>query len=283
MILHRNIRLPLVLVALLSAPVPGAQSADVTTAPELKQSCCRNDGADIARLHKIAERLYTQFKPKEAVAELQKIIRLDGGNFEALVKLARAHIDIGDQIPEDDTQGKDRRLKEYSAAEDYARRAVKVDPQSTWGYFWIAAAVGNIALVSPIAKQVDLAGEIREQVEKAIALDPNNGSAYHIYGLWHRKMAEIGRASRVVASVLYGRSLPEGSLEKSIDYFKKAVALNPSVIVSRLELARSHVAKEEWEPARVLLRSIPELRIQFSDDAKHKQKAEQLLEEIKGR
>jgi tetratricopeptide (TPR) repeat protein len=282
MILHRNIRLPLVLVALLSAPGPGAQSADVTTAPEL-QSCCRNDGADIARLHKIAERLYTQFKPKEAVAELQKIIRLDGRNFEALVKLARAHIDIGDQIPEDGPDSKDRKIKEYAVAEDYARKAVKVDSHSTWGHFWVAAAAGNIAMVSPVSKQVELAGEIRDQVEKAIALDPSNGSAYHIYGLWHRKMAEIGRASRAAASVLYGRSLPSGSFEKSIDYFKKAVALNPTVIVSRLELARSHVAKEEWEPARALLRSIPAMAIQFSDDAKHKQKAEQLLEEIKDR
>jgi len=158
-----------------------------------------------------------------------------------------------------------------------------VDPASTWGHFWVAASVGNIALVSPISKQVELAGEIREQVEKAIALDPTNGSAYHIYGLWHRKMAEIGRASRAVASVLYGRSLPQGSLEKSIEFLKKAIALNPTVIVSRLELARSHVAREEWEPARAALRSIPELPIQFSDDAKHKQKAEQLLDEIKDR
>jgi tetratricopeptide (TPR) repeat protein len=283
MILQRNVRLPLVLVVLLSTPGAGALSADVTTTPELQPSCCRNDGADIARLHKIAEQFYTQFKPKQAAAELQKIIRLDARNFEALVKLARAHIDIGDQIPEEDADSKDRKIKEYAVAEDFARRAVKVSPGSTWGHFWVAASVGNIAMVSPIAKQVELAGEIRDQVEKAIALDPNNGSAYHIYGLWHRKMAEIGRASRAVASMFYGRSLPNGSFEKSIEYFKKAVALNPTVIVSRLELARSHVAKEEWQPARTLLRSIPDLPIQFSDDAKHKQKAEQLLEEIKDR
>lgn len=115
-------------MALLSASGPGAQSADVTPAPEVKQSCCGNDGADIARLHKIAERLYSQFKPKEAVAELQKIIRLDGRNFEALVKLARAQIDIGDQIPEDGADSKDRKIKEYALAEDYARKAIKVDP-----------------------------------------------------------------------------------------------------------------------------------------------------------
>ncbi len=271
--MERNI--PLVLLFSLAVLVAAAcrvYAADPTTAQEPKQPCCRQDGGEIARLLKNADRLYGQFKPQEAVGELHKILRLDGYNFEALVKLARAHIDIGDRIPEDGSDAKEQRLKEYA-----------VDPGSTWGHFWVPASVGNIALVSPISKQVELAGEIREQVEKAIALDPTNGSAYHIYGLWHRKMAEIGRASRAVASVLYGRSLPRGSLEKSIEFLKKAIALNPTVIVSRLELARSHVAREEWEPARAALRSIPELPIQFSDDAKHKQKAEQLLDEIKDR
>ena len=77
--------------------------------------------------------------------------------------------------------------------------------------------------------------------------------------------------------------MPTGSLEKSVEYLKRAVELNPTFIVSRLELARSHIARTEWEPARVLLRSIPDLPIQFSDDNKHKQQAAQLLAEIKDR
>ncbi|HSF58290.1 MAG TPA: hypothetical protein VLD83_09480, partial [Candidatus Binatia bacterium] len=84
-------------------------------------------------------------------------------------------------------------------------------------------------------------------------------------------------------SVFYGRSIPVGTLEKSIEYLRKAVALNPTVIVSRLELARSYAAVEEWSLARHSLTAIRELPIRFSDDAKHKEKAEQLLEEIKER
>ena len=143
--------------------------------------------------------------------------------------------------------------------------------------------MGSVAVVSPVSKQVDLATEIRDEVEKAIALDAKNGSAYHVYGVWHRKVAEIGGASRMFASIFYGRSLPKGSLEKSIEFLKKAVALNPTVIVSRLELARSYAAKSDWPAARGLLKAIPELPVQFSDDAKHKQKAAQLLDEIKDR
>jgi tetratricopeptide (TPR) repeat protein len=257
-------------------------AAEINLAEEGAHGCCRYD-ADIARWHKNADRLYAQFRAREAINELQRILDVDGRNFEALIKMARAYVDIGDTITESGANWKERKLKEYVAAEDYARRAIKVDPNSTWGHFWLAAALGNSALVSPIARQLELANEIRAQLEKAIALDPKNGLAYHAYGVWHRKVAEIGTASRAFASVLYGQSVPGGSMEKSIEYLKRAVELNPTIIISRLELARSHLAREEWEPARVLLQSIPDLRIQFSDDSKHKKQAAQLLAEIKDR
>ena len=89
--------------------------------------------------------------------------------------------------------------------------------------------------------------------------------------------------SRVVASVLYGRPLPQGSMEKSVEYLKKAIALNPTVIISRLELANTYMAMEDFQAARTMLSSIRNLPIQFSDDAKHKQKAEELLEEVASR
>jgi tetratricopeptide (TPR) repeat protein len=253
-----------------------ARGADALSTDDGKET-------DIARLHKNAERLHAQFKPKDAANELQKILQRDEQNFEALAKLARAHIDIGDMIPEAAQGARDRKMKEYRAAEDYARQAIKVNPNSSWGHFYVAASLGNMAMLSPVAKQIDMAGEIRGAIEKAIALDSQNGFAYHVYGVWHRKMAEIGKASRMVVSVFYGRSIPAGSLEKSIEYLRKAVALNPTVIVSRLELARSYAALENWPLARQSLTSIRELPIKFSDDAKHKAKAEELLEEIKER
>jgi FimV-like protein len=248
-----------------------------------KMSCphCDTDNPEVAQLLKNAERLHTQFKPKEAVNELQKVLRIDARNFEALVMLARAYIDIGDSISEGSPDWQARRMKEYKIAETHARHALAVNSNSTWGHFYVAASLGNIAMVSPVEKQIDLAGEIRSATEKAIALDPQNGFAYHIYGVWHRKMAEIGKMSRVVASVLYGRSIPNGTLEKSVEYLRKAVALNPSVIVTRLELARTYVAMGNWPEARNLLKSVDELPVQFSDDRDHKQKAKQLLEEIK--
>lgn len=83
--------------------------------------------------------------------------------------------------------------------------------------------------------------------------------------------------------MLYGQPVPAGSLEKSIEFLKRAVELNPTVVVSRLELACSYIAREEWQPARALLRSIPDLPIQFFDDSKRKKEAALLLAELSGR
>lgn len=244
---------------------------------------CVNDGSAISQSLQRVDDLYASFRTKEAHSELLKVLVLDPQNAEALSKMARVYIDFGDLIPESSIDWQEKRQKEYRTAEDYARKAIKAEPDSTWGHFYVAASLGSIAAMSPVATQIDLAGEIRDAIEKAIVLDPQNGFAYHVYGIWHRKMAEIGKARRMFAAVLYGRSLPNGSFETSIDYLKKAVALNPTVIASRLELARSYVAIENWPLARNFLTSVRRLPIQFSDDAKHKEKAEQLLEEIKER
>ena len=244
---------------------------------------CSNDGSPVSRSLQKADELYAAFKPKEALAELLKVLDSDPQNAEALSKIARVYIDFGDEIPESTPDWEAKRLKQFQIAEQYARKAVKADPSVVWGHFYVAVSLGSIATVSPVAKQIDLAGEIRSAIEKAIAIDPQNGFAYHVYGVWHRKMAEIGKMSRMFASVIYGRSVPTGSMEKSIEYLNRAVTLNPTVITSRLELARSYIAVENWSSARSFLISIRGLPVQFSDDAKNKQKAEQLLEEIKGR
>lgn len=273
----------LLLSSSLTSALPAVQSAENSFGEDGKPACCRSDAIEIQRLHQTVDRLYSQFKAKEAAGELEKILQLDPHNFEAHVKLARVHIDIGDMVPESGSDWQQKRFGAYRLAEDYARKAIKLNPTSTWGHFWTAVSVGNIAVQSPLAKQVELASEIKNFIERAISLDPHNGFAYHAYGVWHRKMAEIGRMSRMFASVLYGRSLPGGSLEKSIEYLKKALHINPNVIASRLELARSYAAADNLGQARTLLASIRELPVQFSDDPKHKKSAEQMLAEINDR
>jgi tetratricopeptide (TPR) repeat protein len=267
---------PLAITVFLLAPRLGA--AQIEDCPD-----CKAHSAQVAQVIKQADRLHAEFKPREAAVELQKVLQVEPRNIEALAKLSRAHIDIGDSISESSPDWREQRIREYRRAETYARQAIKADPNSTWGYFYVAASLGTMAGLLPVAKQIEIAEEIRGAAEKAIALDPQNGFAYHALGVWHRRMAEIGEASRVVASIWYGRSLPKGDLDKSVEFLKKAVSLNPNIIVSRLELARSYAAREEWAEAMAQLKFVADLPIKFSDDAQHKKKGQELMEEIKNR
>ena len=244
---------------------------------------CRNDGSEISRLLQKADALYAGFKQKDALNELLKVLQLDPQNHEALSKVSRVYIDFGDMIPETGGEWQEKKLKQYLIAEEYARKAVKADPNGTWGHFYVAASLGKIAMQSSIPKQIDLAREIRPEVEKAIALDPQNGYAYHVYGVWHRKMAEIGQMSRILSVAVLWRSVPKGSTEKSVEYLKKAIAFNPTVISHYLELARTYVAMGKYLLARNSLKTVQELPIQFSDDPLNKREAQQLFQEIKDR
>jgi tetratricopeptide (TPR) repeat protein len=274
--------LVILILFVLILPRPGAE-ADTVDHEADRVGCghCKDNGSGVAPLLNRADLLYAQFKPKAAIAELLKALELDSRNHEAFAKLSRAYIDVGDMIPESASDWQDKRMKEYVVAEEYARKAVEADPNSTWGHFYVAASLGKIAVLSPVSKQVELAEQIHQAVEKSIALDPRNGFAYHVYGVWHRKVAEIGQMKRAFATVVLWRSIPQGTMEKSVDYLKRAIALNPTVIASRLELAKTYLATEQWSLARNHLKSIGELPIQFSDDPIHKQKASQMLREIK--
>ena len=93
--MYKQFLLPYVLFLIPSLVQPTvAHGADPVSAEGGKTECCINAAADIAQLHKSADRLYAHFKPKEAARELQKILLVDEQNLEALVKLSRTHIDM---------------------------------------------------------------------------------------------------------------------------------------------------------------------------------------------
>jgi len=227
-----------------------------------------------------ASALYKEFKTRDAVAELQRALKIDPNNLEALVWLARAQIDLGDLIPQTEADWQARRKQRYQTAEGYAQKAAKIDPKSTWAHFYAAVAMAKSAALSSVKEQIALAHEIRDRVDKSIEMDPSNGFAYHVLGVWHRRMAEIGGAKRFMALVFLQGSVPKGSMGKSVQYLKKALTYNPRVITHHLELAKTYQALGKTELAKEHLQKVETLPVQFSDDGAHKQEAKGLLEEI---
>lgn len=252
----------------------------------VRQSAASENGATRKKDGEVAETvaraaaLYGQFKSSEALVELKKALALAPDDPEVLVWTARTYVDVGDMISETGADWQKRRLENYRAAERYARQAVHADPKSTWPHFFLAVALGKVAEFSSIKQQIALAQDIRKATDTALALDPDNGFAYHVLGVWHRRMAEINRTERLLAQLLFLGSVPAGRLDDSVRYLKKALEYNPDIINHHLELARTYRALDKPKLARQHLETVTELPIRFSDDEIHKRKALQLLQDI---
>jgi hypothetical protein len=135
----------------------------------------------------------------------------------------------------------------YVKSESYANQAIKLDAKNDAGYFELARAIGRLSQLRGVAAALlqGLGTKVKENLDKALGLNPKNASAWVALGLWHAEIVAKG------VGFLYGA---DGG--KVAPAMEKAIALEPDQIIHRVEYAK----------ALMLL------------DAKNKPKAIELLE-----
>jgi len=197
---------------------------------------------------KKGDEYYGQLKDKEALEEYLAAVKLDPSNYEALWKLSRSYVDVGDLVSPKEKDYEEQQKTLYKNAQTYARKAVAANPNDTWGHFYLSAALGKYALIL----------------------------AYHALGRWQRRMAEIGGAQRLFGSIIFG-SIPKGSFEESEKVLKKAVELKPDYINHRLELGRTYVSLKKYDLAAQEFQKCLDLNLASSKDQAYKDEAGQEL------
>jgi tetratricopeptide (TPR) repeat protein len=230
---------------------------------------------------KAGDEAYAQFNDQKALEHYQEALKLEPENYEALWKASRASVDIADIMPGGDKAANERQAL-YIQGTDLAKKAVKANPNDTWGHFQYAAALGKKLLMLGKKEQIDGSKEVRAEIDKAIELDPNNDLAYHALGRWHRRMAEIGGTSRFFGGIIYG-SIPKGSFEESEKNLKKAVELKPEFVNHHLELGKTYVALKKYDLAAAEFQKAIDLPKTTSKDDMLKAEAQAELAKIKGK
>jgi len=231
---------------------------------------------------KSGDEFYAQWEDQKALDEYLKALQVEPQNYEALWKAARGYIDVADLITGKGKELDKKRFELYQNAEKYAQQAITANPNDTWGHFYLSAALGKKVLLQGKKEQVESSKKVKAEIEKAIALDPNNDLAYHALGRWHRRMAEIGGAKRALGSLIYG-SIPKGSFEESEKWLKKAVELKPDYINHHLELGRTYVAMDKFDKAAEEFKTCLELPETTSKDKSLKEEAKQELAKLQGK
>ncbi len=155
-----------------------------------------------------------------------------------LQKIARQYSDLMTEL----STREEQRIFATQALE-YSRRAAAAEPSNAVNVLSVAISLGKLALVSDVADKVRYSRLVREEAERALALDPNYAWAHHILGRWHYEVADLGAASRAAVRFLFG-GLPSASAAESVRHLLQAVALEPDELQHHLELGFACLASK---------------------------------------
>ena len=118
---------------------------------------------------------------------------------------------------------------------DAGKLASRVDPEKPDGHFWYAANLGELAKRSPVTIGLRSVDDIKEAMNKVIAMQPDyqGASAYDALG-------QIELATR----------LKGGDAQKAVDFLEKGAELAPENTNIRLHLAEAYLAVKRDAEAR---------------------------------
>ena len=167
----------------------------------------------------------------------------------------------------------------FRKAEDYARAAVAEAPQLSDGYKWLAIALGAQSKFSDIKSQVKQSREVKESIEKALSLNPDDDIAYLVLSRWHYKVSALGLFARAYAKLVYG-GIPDASLEQSEELLWTAIKLHDR-IAHRYNLAKVYDRMGRNSEVIEQLEKTLHLPVTFPEEAEELEKAKEKLTRLK--
>lgn len=230
--------------------------------------------ADFAQLVKSGDIHDDQFECDEALKFYLPAEKIDPKNAELLVKISRQYaLRMSDLPKEADKIASGRK------ALSYAERAVALAPNECDPHLSVAICLGKLTPLAGAREKIENSRKIKTATEKAVKLNPKNDLAWHLLGRWHQSLANIGGATRALASVIYG-GLPAASNEEAAKCFQKAMALNPKRLVHVIELGRTYQMMGRDAEAKRFLQAGLAMPNKDKDDPETKGRGRAALKEL---
>jgi len=234
--------------------------------------CLMPQTAKVKAILDQAEKMHDADDFNGTMAKLREAEKLDPKNPEILWKIARAYFDFSDQQPD---------VLEVQKANiypgfEYAKKCVELAPNVAGGHQYYAILIGRIGEVEGTKQKITNSYAVREHTEKAIALDPQNDSNYHVMGRWNFALADLSWAERQIASLIYATP-PKASFEDAEKFFQKAHDLKPGEIRHLLWLAKTQINLKKKDLAKKNLQQALAIQAQSDSDKAMQKEATELL------
>lgn len=220
--------------------------------------------------------------PLEPAAALERFETILARDSTDLVANWRAAIALNDMAqPLTAKADRPRRDSLLARGQRDARRAVSLAPRDARALFSLGLVLGNTALTRSIKPKVRMAVEIRDLALRSLAADSSHDGAHHLLGRWNYEVMKLSGFERFVAKSLLGAGVfGEASWEDARTHLERAVALDPTRIYHRLDLARVCLERKDTAAAGAQLRRIAELPNRFAADTTYRREARELLRKL---
>ena len=229
---------------------------------------CGGDIDDKPKLQHIDEML-ANGQNQQALHLLELISAPDDpGSADRLWRLARVYYERG-------RLETNNAAKLFKKSEDYARAAIKRAPDCSDGYKWLAIALGAQKKYLDMQTRVRQSREIKENIDKAIELDPEDDISYLVLSRWHYKLSGLGIVARTFARIIYG-GIPKASLAEAEKLLLHAIALRDR-ISHRYNLAKVYDRLKRNDDKQIQLQKALLLPVTFPEEAEEQQKAREKL------
>lgn len=151
-----------------------------------------------------------------------------------------------------------------------ARKAIKLAPKGSAGYMELARAQGRLAQYRGILESLSLANSVKSNLNKVLELSPNNATAMVALALWNLELSQKG------VGWLFG-----ASISRIVPLFENAIALEPRVIIHRLEFAKALVSLHQQARAEKQLKIALSLPVVTAADSYDQAGARHLLDQLR--
>ena len=160
------------------------------------------------------------------------------GNAEGLALATQITCYYGRYLaPEDD------RLALFEGAVEMAAAALELDPDNAFVRVQNAHALGRYSQQIGVVEAISegLASKVRDQIDAALALEPDNPSAHMLLANWH---AAIINNSGFIGRMIYG-----AEEEEVFAHYAEAIRVSPTDAQIRVEFARAILELDDEDNA----------------------------------
>ncbi|MGZ3467680.1 MAG: tetratricopeptide repeat protein [Gemmatimonadaceae bacterium] len=231
-------------------------------------------GAQTAADHiALGDKSYVAMDAPAALQHYQEAIKLDPKNYEALWKASRSAVDLGSYERDDEKRGLD-----FKNAEDFARRAVDVNPGDAEGHFNLARSLGKNALTQGPKARIKYAKDVRSQALECLKIDPKHPGCLHVMGMWNAEVMRLNGFTRMLAkNFLGGQIFESASWPEAKRYMEASVANDPTRSIHHLDLAGVYRDMGDKARARAEFETVMKLPNADYNDRHYKGEADAAL------